>query len=410
MPGRGADGTGFRDTVLCAQELRDVDSVLALLSAKNVGESRSSVDDLLRIWGPGAKDRLLAVVSRFDQLSHDQNVSAGRRDALAGGDGPLTAAELLGAIPTLDSVYKAALRTVMDHDPERVCFVSAMGYLSERLQAEERGLRGLADKFYEKELGFPPTLNQEHQRWCQEMGKWVPVAERLSHAGDSASRTMGSMLRDFSEDGGFSRLFRVLKDHLARHGQSNKLERLLVAHGQLLPLVQKLETAASEAEARAAAAEAESASAAGGVPAAEGPTAPSRDEIVRALAQAYQSLQAYAKSRPRSYSLIEPDPEKLLATREILPLLRRGLVGDIMRWKQWRLLLSRVGRTEPGLVDLVDPNAPPNSRVARSSGRKRPAPPSRATTSCPLFSSRWPRPGVSCDGGPCWHGRATPMS
>ena len=88
-PGAGADGTNLRDGILCAQELRDVDTVFALLSAKNPGENRQFIDELLRIWGQQAKDRILAIVSRFDGLPHDSSISAGKRNELAGGYGPL---------------------------------------------------------------------------------------------------------------------------------------------------------------------------------------------------------------------------------------------------------------------------------------------------------------------------------
>jgi hypothetical protein len=348
-PGAGADGSNFRDGVLCARELRDVDTVFALLNAKNPGENRQFIDDLLRLWGPAAKDRILAVVSRFDQLPHDQNQSKGRRDALADAPGPLTQRQLLEEIDTLGTLYKAAADTVMDREPARICFVSAMGYLSERLQEEGAGRRGTPE-FYRRELGFAaggPTPDQSHQPWVREMVQWFPVARRLREAADPDSHALADLLDELASDGGFTRLHRTLQRHLAQHGQANKLARLTPERDQAARALAELE---GEVTRRA-----QEAAAAPPPPRAE-PAAPlERPEALAELARAYHLLEQ--KWESRAFDLVRRPPGGLQAA-PIRDPVRRWAVSLILRWREWRLLFQRIRPAEPGLVKLVDPNAP----------------------------------------------------
>jgi len=354
-PGAGADGTNFRDGILCAQELKDVDTVFALLNAKNPGENRQFIDELLRIWGQQAKDRILAIASRFDELPHDKNVSAGKRDELADGSGPLSTQELMKAIPTFDTIYKAAMHTVMDRDPERIAFVSTMGYLSERLQEEHRGLRGLEKEFYLKELGFPPAQprpglpawDQTHQPWVSEMGGWNGVAERLAQDAAPESKALARLLSDFASDGGFTRLHRILQKHLSQFGQANKLGRLSPRHAQLKSLVAELQVEVDRRKDTEGPAT---------VPPAE-ETVLSPIEAIHQVSRVYQSFVTHSESEARHYPLVYRLAGSLDA-RPMLPPLRRGLIADIMRWDEWRLLFSRIGRTAPGLVEFVDADDP----------------------------------------------------
>lgn len=51
-------------------------------------------------------------------------------------------------------------------------------------------------------------------------------------------------------------------------------------------------------------------------------------------------------------------PHGSMKVEATLPPLRRGLIADIMRWEEWRLLLGRISRTAVGLVEFVDRDDP----------------------------------------------------
>jgi hypothetical protein len=243
----------------------------------------------------------------------------------------------------------------MDRDPERISFVSTMGYLSERLQEEHRGLRGLERQFYLKELGFPPAKprpglpawDQTHQPWVREMGGWNGIAERLAQDAASDSKGLAGLLSDFASDGGFTRLHRILQKHLSQFGQANKLGRLSPRHAQLKALIAELQIEVDQLK----------------DPEGPGTAAPTEEsvlssiEAVHNVSRAYQSYVTHAESEARHYPLLYRQAGSLDA-KPMLPPLRRGLIADIMRWDEWRLLFSRVGRTSPGLVDFVDPDDP----------------------------------------------------
>jgi hypothetical protein len=349
-PGAGADGSNFRDSVLCAQELKDVDTVFALLNAKNPGENREFIDELLRIWGPAAKDRILAVVSRFDELPHDKNVSAGKRDAFAHGSGPLAAEQVLKEIDTLATVLKAAADTVIDRETDYICFVTAMGYLSERLEEEKGVNRRGTDDFYKRELGFDPVApsrnprwDQRHHAWVCEMERWYQVSRRLRAAADKDSVALGDLLNDFASDGGFTRLHRTLQTHLSEHGQANKLARLMPERYQAEKVVNELEEALAKAEKDKAVAP---------------PSPPTPAECLSWTEALTKLKHVYERHVDQPLELVRRPPGSLTPTPLRDPI-RRWTISRICAWWQWRLLLIRIqADQEPGLVKLVDPSDP----------------------------------------------------
>ena len=297
------------------------------------------------------------------------------RDALADGTGPLTAEELFKEIPTLDTMYKAATHTVIDRDVERICFVSTMGYLSERLQEEKAGRRGLTQEFYKRELGFPPPEHaalrpndlrprpdQTHQPWYREMEKWHGITERLEQdrqpdaQKQKASKALAGLLSDFVADGGFGRLHRVLQEHLKRHGQENKEDRLQANLRLLKERVEELDVEVKKLDEQRPA-----------EPTDRPDPDPSMAEAVHSLSRAYQTYVAHAEAETRRYPLVRyprGTSEAAKAARAaraepILPPLPAPLIAATSsRWDEWRLLLARTGRTAAGLVELVDREDP----------------------------------------------------
>lgn len=346
-PGAGADGSNYRDGVLCAQELQNVDSVLVLLSARNPGQNREFLDALLRTWGEGAKDRIVAVVSRFDQLPYnklelvDKNI-----------DSSLTMKELLAAVPELRNVLEASLDTVMDRAYDRIAFTSTMGFLSYCLDKDLKALRGTVG-FYNKEMKFDPETQDDSfindivlgHPWVKEMQFWERVGQSLDPQSDAA-RSLAQILSEFANDGGFGRLQRALQTNLNKFGRRNLEQRL---DRQLDELEQKSKAIEKAVEkivpSISKPADTKQRTATGELQA-----------LVSELKRAFQKI----KKEQAMTSGIKLMRFKGAEVSELRPVIENNFIYQLSKWPQWRRLLDRI--LPDGTVKLVDPNNPELSK------------------------------------------------
>jgi len=350
-PGAGADGSNYRDGVLCAHELQHVDSVLVLLSARNPGQNREFLDSLLRTWGDRAKDRIVAVVSRFDQLPYNKLGDNGRVD-----DSPVTSTKLLSSIPELKNVLEAALDTVMDGSYDRIVFTSTMGYLSYCLDKDRKGIRGRSN-FYRQEMKFDPETQDEstidqlvtRHPWVTEMQRWQEISQRLDIEAKTESRSLANILSEFAEDGGIERLRRILQLNLDRHGRRNLMQRL---DRQLDELEQKMVVLEATVEKLV-------------VKPVSSPSvqsAGSKGEyrmMASDLTRAYQKIEKVLKEQ-RNASGFKLMRFKGTEASELRPVIESNLIYQIAKWPQWRLLMERI--LPDGTVKLVDPKNPEFNR------------------------------------------------
>ncbi len=355
-PGADADDSNFRDSVLCAHELQEVDTVVVLTNAQRPGQKRAFLDDLLRIWGAHAKSRILMAISRFDLLPPFVK-SPEVLEELASGAGPLTAEAFLGleSMTSFKHSYGAALDTVLDHDPNRVAAVCTLSYLTERLLNERLPQRG-TPTFYKQELRYAPadanaidaSLQAQLQLpWVRVMEAWTRVAKRLELSPDRDSQDLSGLLADFGNDGGVGRLHRILQDHLARHATSHLTARLALNLADLRRRADEIEAELNKIPAPATAVPP--------LPGAPAATLGAGDALLEVNGR-FQTFASQVENIER-FPLIRRPPGAA-QTEPILPPIRQWLIAEIHRWDAWRLLLNRVKREPAGLVTLVDRDDP----------------------------------------------------
>ena len=337
-PGANAEGSAARDEELCALELQDCDAVLALLSGESPSQKTTFIDPLLLRWGPAAKARLIAVVSRFDELPHDASTHVGQLEALAGEAGPLSDEELLDGLPPVRTAFASSRKLVESKDPGRTAWVSAFTFLSERLTVDGGFARG-SDEFYRDHLKVDPSLPAGEIEgrvmelpWVREAHRWHAVAERLGQGADSQ---IAPLLAAFAEDGGFGRLLRTVREQVETRSGDHRRVKL---EEQFDLLARRVDRAARAVEKLPEPAPPEEEADEGGDAAAERVEALAR--LRDALDQLEQDLRADAVGRP-----LTADPD---GDRPVEPLLQKALVRDVFGWREWRALMNRVGGGSAG--------------------------------------------------------------
>jgi hypothetical protein len=233
FPGLGSAFSGVRDRFLCERELRQIHTVLVLLSAIQPGEKGwdGVMAPLQRVY-PDLKDVVLAGVSRFDQLPLGPGglatlarlagpIAPGLRQPVRKIDldeddappsargGSLSEAALLAEVRELNDAVAAARQLVPAGRADRIALVSPMLGLKTLADAESRVQVG-SDRFV---ADLP--ANATEAKNVQPL--WKGVADRLA-AGGPAADGVGRWLADFAADGGIDRMRKLILKHVQTNG------------------------------------------------------------------------------------------------------------------------------------------------------------------------------------------------
>ena len=246
FPGLGAKRSLVRDYYLSRRELAEVTTILVLINGQAGGSDVPTEFPSMMGRDPEQlRDRVLAVVGRFDQLP----------DYVAP---DLSAGERAGPPITDRTLTDGPLRTVMSdardlvglgHD-DRIAFHSAMvgiGHLDEQRSGRPH---------YDEEFRRLRQLDRHVSLAQAEAVKWGKVAARL--AADDLSSILQVPLRELARDGGVAHIRTMIERHVRAHGLRIRHAELVRRADQLRRDVERLldagedEVGASTVAARAA--------------------------------------------------------------------------------------------------------------------------------------------------------------
>ena len=226
FPGLGAAKSGARDAFLCMEELKEVQTILILLSGNRPGsgEALKIYNLMQQHWGPDIADRILVGVGRFDELPlqgegglqtlgelSGDGVSAVRRGLPGmkprpGGEG-LKEAGIRGRLKPLHEALANA-EALQKERKDRIVVLSALHGLLE-LQNRLPGLRVGSDDFQQR-------LALEGDGAITLRLRWRELGEKLGK--DDPKSPLVRWLRDYAQDGGLTRLRELLGEHVKTHG------------------------------------------------------------------------------------------------------------------------------------------------------------------------------------------------
>jgi hypothetical protein len=204
-PGLGASQSGARDTFLCKEELREVQTILIVLSAASAGSAvgNSLFGELQETRkGEDLTHNILVVVNRFDEFPN-------------GAPDPQTVREA-DLERTAPSLHQIRLDTAnLTRSPGRVVFASAM-YAVERLPPSFQVV--------------PDTFQAEAVRslrnwYAEDRERWERLADELHEA--SPRSVLAEQLRAVVFDGGLARLKARLAEHVSQHGLKQLCDSVL---------------------------------------------------------------------------------------------------------------------------------------------------------------------------------------
>ena len=214
FPGLGAAQSGVRDEYLCRQELEDVQTILIVLNAQQVGgtvgpelfnrlQSARPKDKK----GQNLRDNILVAINRFDQIKCPLR-DAGKIEAL-------TEAKLPDKLPVLHAAWSDASQLIPK--PGRACLTSAMVAVD---GLSERWSGVCSDAFLQ-------NLRGELRRWDEvDRDGWRRVADRLAGMSGEKGPALADQMHALISDGGLARLRDILSDHVAQHGLRQLLDRV----------------------------------------------------------------------------------------------------------------------------------------------------------------------------------------
>ncbi|MFM9960723.1 MAG: hypothetical protein ACKV2Q_05805 [Planctomycetaceae bacterium] len=329
-PGAGADGTSVRDEMLCALELRETDGIVALIDARNPGDSRDFINEIKRLWGAQGKERVLAVISRFDQMPVSDG-DARMLAELANGSGPLSLDELRAACArTFFVLLSAARQTVLNGEVDRVALMSAMAYID---AAHVNGISLGTQQFLIEQID-----NSEHY-WIAKCEQWQAIGERLQQGATTPEeQAIARLLVEFAQDGGGHRLSSIVEEHMQRVGDGGKAERLkrdwdafLKTQDELEQLVADLVVVVEDVVKQR--------------------SATSIATAAQRVGHAFNVVGSALALAPLELTLRPKGKQKAVAVR---PVLRREAIGMVCDWAYWRDTLNAIDPDrEPNMIPIV---------------------------------------------------------
>jgi hypothetical protein len=230
FPGLTARRSALRDEYLSRTELRDIHTIITVISADNPETDvpdrfysmleRSDRDDIGRDHLE-LRDSILAVGNRFDLIVPPQPAP----------DGPVGIDDLRALSQQLNGLCTTAPDLVQRQD-ERVRLVSsivAIGLSRQPGPAGQAGRAGLAADFQGEEgdkvaAAIAAALDRA--------GRWRAIAARMT--GTDPADPWGQALAAFAADGGMSSLRELIEDHARTHGLQNKLNAMRRQHTRML--------------------------------------------------------------------------------------------------------------------------------------------------------------------------------
>ncbi|MBO1351715.1 MAG: dynamin family protein [Hormoscilla sp. GUM202] len=207
FPGLGAADSGVRDKFLSLRELKEVQTILLLLNGnqpggENGGKIRSMMEQ--DKGGVDLRDRILVGVGRFNHLPID-GTDEERIDELV--ESFVSESEILQELEILNLTMTGARN--LTAKKEQIVLLSQMRALQE-LQSSHSTIQVCSPEFAPNLEKYPGKDDDERLR-----EKWKQLSEKLLDSGPSI---LGRQLRDFSDDGGISRLRDLLIDHVQKNG------------------------------------------------------------------------------------------------------------------------------------------------------------------------------------------------
>lgn len=329
-PGAGADGTSVRDETLCSVELQEVDGVVALIDARNPGDSRDFINDVKRIWGVEGKKRVLAVISRFDQMPVS-NGDQQKLSELARGTGPLSLDELRTACgKTLFVLLAAARQTVLDGDIDRIALVSAMAYID---AARMNGVNLGTAEF------LSGQVDSSGHPWIVTCKLWQAIAERLRlGASTDEERAVARLLLDFAQAGGCHRLLSIVDEHMDGDGRDNNENRLADEWQKFKRLQEELRKLVAE------------------LPEVTATDDDDADDnsyaaAAQAVAHVYHGVGSAIAKAPPELTVRPKGQQTPVAVGRVL---RREAIGQVFDWSCWRDTLNMIDPDrEPNMIPIV---------------------------------------------------------
>jgi hypothetical protein len=303
FPGLGAAQSGVRDEYLCRQELEDVQTILIVLNAQQVGGTvgpelfnRLQSSRPRDKKGQNLRDNILVAINRFDQIKcplRDANKIE-----------TLTEEKLPADLPALHSAWSDAAQLTLQ--PTRTCLTSAMAAV-ERLSARYAGV--CSDAFFQ-------NLRGELRRWEEtDRDAWRKVADRLAALPGEKGPVLADQLHALIVDGGLARLREVLIEHVAEHGLSQLLDRVQQLGRQLRREYESLPLGRERRK--------------------EGPSYAELVERLQQLRTAYSTIQLEQTEKPLC---LEIDRKGLFTKAE--ELVREA----VWKWDEWGELLGKLNQ------------------------------------------------------------------
>lgn len=356
-PGLGAEESTLRDKFLCLRELESVESILIVVDSRRPGSNGALVlHDMMRdAWNTSIKDRVLVALGRFDQVLGDVSKQHAAESVASLAD-PLTADELFRVLhDPLGKLVSNGRKPLENGRLDRVSVVSGNAALW-RLKAKHPGIEIGDHSFFEQTFSSDAVRSIERS-----LEIWAAVAKRL-RSGDISDKLIADWFREYSGDGGLSRLKSMCRAHLDEHGSANLNAKVF---NKFSSLKGRWETFKKAEEASRPRVEGASQPQVGSAPLDLG-------RMSLRLSAIYQEIIAdLANAGVTSLLFRPPGRIDLIGALEYL---HEECVFKIGEWEEWKLLFDNVDPMHgPGQIKVVEPavqapvlQGPRSARVRRS--------------------------------------------